>query len=77
MAVSFLAYPTVGAFAASRRPKNLVGWTLCGVGLLFGTQGFAIAYAGYALSARPDLMQILGPPPFEAAREQSAARAKA
>jgi hypothetical protein len=54
LAVSFLAYPTVGAFVASRRPKNLVGWTLCGVGLLFGTQGFAIAYAGYALSARPD-----------------------
>jgi len=54
LAVSFLAYPTVGAFVASRRPKNLVGWILCGVGLLFATQGFAIAYAGYALSTRPD-----------------------
>ena len=30
-----------------------------------------------AAECHPDLMQILGPPPFEAAREQSAARAKA
>jgi hypothetical protein len=42
-AVSLLAYPTVGAFVASRRPKNPIGWVLCGVGFLFGTQGFAIA----------------------------------
>ena len=53
LAVSFLAYPTVGAFVASRRPKNPVGWILCGVGLLLGSQGLAVAYAGYALSARP------------------------
>jgi hypothetical protein len=53
LAVSFLAYPTVGAFVVSRRPNNLVGWILCVIGLLFGTQGFAIAYAGYALSTRP------------------------
>jgi hypothetical protein len=43
LAVSLLAYPTVGAFVASRRPKNHVGWILCGVGILFGTQGFAMA----------------------------------
>ena len=54
LAVSFLAYPTVGAFVASRRPKNLVGWILCWVGLLFGSQGFVIAYAGYSISVRPD-----------------------
>jgi hypothetical protein len=53
LAVAFLAYPTVGALVASRRPKNPVGWILCGVGLLLGSQGFAVAYAGYALAARP------------------------
>ena len=53
LAVAFLAYPTVGALVASRRPKNPVGWILCGVGLLLGSQGFAVAYAGYALTARP------------------------
>jgi len=30
-----------------------------------------------AAERHPDLMQILGPPPFEAAREHSAAKAKA
>jgi hypothetical protein len=54
--VSLLTYPTVGAYVASRRPKNPVGWLLCGVGLLFGTQGFAMTYAGYALSSRPGLL---------------------
>ena len=53
LAVAFLAYPTVGALVASRRPANPVGWILCGVGLLLGSQGFAVVYAGYALSARP------------------------
>ena len=56
LAVSLLTYPTVGAYVASRRPKNPVGWLLCGVGLLFGTQGFAMTYAGYALSSRPGLL---------------------
>ena len=30
-----------------------------------------------AAQRHPDIIEILGPPPFEAAREQSAARAKA
>src|SRR5215208_8147726 len=53
IAVPLLAYPTVGAIVASRRPKNLVGWILCGLGLLFGVEAFAEAYAYYALAAGP------------------------
>jgi len=53
IAVALLAYPTVGAIVASRRPKNLVGWILCGIGLLFGVKAFAEAYAYYALAAGP------------------------
>jgi hypothetical protein len=53
IAVALLAYPTVGAIVASRRPNNLVGWTLCGIGLLFGVEAFAEAYAYYALAAGP------------------------
>jgi hypothetical protein len=49
-----LVYPTVGAFLASRRPENLIGWLLCAIGLLFVTEGFALVYAGYALSVEPD-----------------------
>jgi hypothetical protein len=49
IAVSLLTYPTVGAFVASRRPENLIGWILCGVGFLFVIEGLALAYSGFAL----------------------------
>ena len=49
--IALLAYPTVGAIVASRRPNNLVGWIFCGMGLLFGVSVFAEAYASYALAA--------------------------
>jgi hypothetical protein len=49
-----LAYPTVGAIVASRRPKNLVGWILCAIGLLFGVEAFAESYPYYALAAGSD-----------------------
>jgi hypothetical protein len=51
---SLLVYPTVGAFLASRRPENLIGWLLCAIGFLFVMEGVAVVYAGYALSVEPD-----------------------
>jgi hypothetical protein len=51
--IALLAYPTVGAIVASHRPKNLVGWILCGIGLLFGVEAFAEAYPYYTLAAGP------------------------
>src|SRR5919112_1222115 len=54
IAVALLAYPTVGAIVASRRPNNLVGWILCAIGLLFGVEAFAEAYPYYALAAGSD-----------------------
>ncbi|HET6659999.1 MAG TPA: hypothetical protein VFH16_08800 [Rubrobacter sp.] len=44
-----LAFPTVGALVASRRPENPIGWIFCGTGLLYGVQAFASGYANYAL----------------------------
>jgi hypothetical protein len=44
-----LAFPTVGALVASRRPENPIGWIFCGTGLLTGVQAFASGYADYAL----------------------------
>ncbi len=44
-----LAYPAVGALIASRLPTNPIGWIFCGLGLLYATQRFAMAYADYAL----------------------------
>jgi hypothetical protein len=53
IAVTLLTYPTIGAFVASRRPENPIGWILCGVGLRFVIEGFALVYVGYALSVQP------------------------
>ena len=50
--VMALSFPTVGAFVASRRPKNSIGWIFCATGLLTGVRSFAEAYADYALVAR-------------------------
>jgi hypothetical protein len=44
-----LAFPTVGALVASRRPENPIGWIFCGTGILYGVQAFASGYANYAL----------------------------
>ena len=51
--VMALSFPTVGAFVASRRPKNSIGWIFCGTGFLTSVRSFAEAYADYALVARP------------------------
>jgi hypothetical protein len=50
---SLLVYPTVGAFLASRRPENLIGWLVCAIGFLFVIEGFALVYAGYARLVEP------------------------
>jgi hypothetical protein len=53
LSMPLLVYATVGAFVASRRPHNPVGWLLYAVGFVFGLQGIATAYADYALLVRP------------------------
>jgi hypothetical protein len=47
-----LTYPTVGAFVASRRPGNAIGWILCGTGLLTSVRAFAMAYTQYGVAGR-------------------------
>src|SRR5215216_2280176 len=51
--VPLLVYPTIGAFIVSRRPKNAVGWILCGMGFVFEVLAFAGAYANYSRFAHP------------------------
>jgi hypothetical protein len=48
-----LVYPTIGALVVSRRPKNAVGWVLCGMGFVFEVLAFCRAYADYSLFAHP------------------------
>jgi hypothetical protein len=51
--VPLLVYPTIGAFIVSRRPKNAVGWIVCGMGFIFEVLAFAGAYANYTRFAHP------------------------
>jgi hypothetical protein len=48
----FVAFATVGALVASRRPENPIGWILCAVGLSNLLWAFASKYAIYALITR-------------------------
>jgi hypothetical protein len=54
LVAALLAYPTVGALIASRRPRNPIGWLLIVVGLGAAVSGFAAEYGVRALLAHPD-----------------------
>jgi hypothetical protein len=55
-ALGALTFSTVGAFVASRRPENPIGWIFCALGLYGGVGHFAGQYAIYAILARPDAL---------------------
>jgi len=50
---ALLAYPTVGALIASRRPGNPIGWLLIAMGLGAAVAGFAAEYGVRALLVAP------------------------
>jgi len=49
LAPMVLAWASVGAVVASRRPGNPIGWLFCGVGIGLAVTGASYAYALYAL----------------------------
>jgi hypothetical protein len=49
LATLVLTYTTVGAFVASRRPRNPIGWIFWGAGLFITVGLFFRAYADYVL----------------------------
>jgi hypothetical protein len=51
--VGFLAFLTVGALVASRRPENPIGWIFCAVALSNFLWAFGWQYAVYALVTEP------------------------
>ena len=54
--VLLLAYGTVGALIASRRPENKIGWIFCAVGLALAVASAASGYADYGLYGKGDAL---------------------
>ena len=54
--VLLLAYGTVGALIASRRPENAIGWIFCAVGLALAVASTASGYADYGLYGNGDAL---------------------
>src|SRR3712207_2808973 len=42
--IPLLVYPIIGALVVSQRPKNAVGWVLCGMGFIIEVLAFCRAY---------------------------------
>ncbi len=53
--VAAVAFPTVGAVIAARRPGNAIGWLFCAIGLLQGVTVLGAEYGIYALVTQPGL----------------------
>ena len=53
-----LAFPTVGAIIASRRPGNPIGWIFCAIGLSVITGVASYEYALYARHVAPSLPAV-------------------
>ena len=45
----FLIFITVGAFIASHRPENPIGWIMCAAALIWVFSDFALEYAAFSL----------------------------
>jgi hypothetical protein len=56
--VLLLAYGTVGALIASRRPGNAVGWIFCAVGLALAVATAVSGYADYALYGEGEALPV-------------------
>jgi hypothetical protein len=53
-----LIFITVGAFIASHRPKNPIGWIICATTLIWSLSVFAIQYGVYSLITAPGSLPV-------------------
>lgn len=60
VAVLILAFSSVGALIASRRPENPIGWLFLSGALVMASAELSLEYAVYALSTAPDALPAGG-----------------
>jgi hypothetical protein len=53
-----LIFITVGAFIASHRPENPIGWIICATTLIWALSGFALEYGVYSLITVPGSLPV-------------------
>ena len=53
-----LLFVTVGAFIASNRPKNPIGWIICATSLIWSLSNFALEYGVYSLITAPGSLPV-------------------
>jgi hypothetical protein len=56
VSILVLAYGTVGALIASRRPENTIGWIFCALGVALAVASAASGYADYGLYGNGDAL---------------------
>ena len=57
-AAAFATFLPMGVFLALRRPRNPIGWIMCGIGLSTTVSTAAIEYATQALVVRPGTLPL-------------------
>jgi hypothetical protein len=50
----FMVFLTVGALIVSRRPRNVIGWLCCAIGVAVSFSGFGSSEAARSIAADPD-----------------------
>src|SRR5947209_9362666 len=53
-----LIFITVGAFIASHRPENAIGWIICAATLIWSLSEFVIEYGVYSLISAPGSLPV-------------------
>jgi hypothetical protein len=56
--IVLLIFITVGAFIASHRPKNPIGWIICAAALIWALSDFALDYGVYGLITAPGSLPV-------------------
>jgi hypothetical protein len=54
----FMAFVTVGTVIVARRPRNVIGWLCCAIGVVVSFSGFGSSDAARSIAADPDRISV-------------------